>query len=373
MAKSEVVKSKSRYSKKKSEKILKEYKLVRLSREISRIGRKEVLTGKAKFGIFGDGKELPQIAMANSFQNGDFRSGYYRDQTFMMAIGRMTVQQFFAQLYGHPDTKADPFSGGRQMNAHFATRLLDEKGNWKPQTERKNSAADMSPTASHIPRLLGLAQASKVYRENEFLKDRTEFSNRGREVAFGTIGDASTSEGIFWESINAAGVLQLPLVLSVWDDGYGISVSKKYQTTKESISKVLEGFQRTEDEPGIEIFRVKAWDYEGLIETYRQAASLAREEYVPSLIHVEDVTQPQGHSTSGSHERYKSDERLEWEEEYCCCKQFRNWILEQGIAESETLDKIEEDARKEAKEGKEKAWNEFQAPIKKQRDELVSI
>ncbi|MEX0994217.1 MAG: thiamine pyrophosphate-dependent enzyme [Balneolaceae bacterium] len=373
MAKTEAVKSKSRFSKKESKKILEDYKLVRLSREMSKIGRKEVLTGKAKFGIFGDGKELPQIAMANSFQNGDFRSGYYRDQTFMMAIGQLTVEKFFTQLYGHPDTQAEPSSGGRQMNAHFATRLLDEEGKWKPQTEMKNSAADLSPTASHIPRLLGLAQASKVYRENEALSGRTEFSNRGREVAFGTIGDASTTEGIFWETVNAAGVLQLPLVISVWDDGYGISVSKKYQTTKESISKALEGFQRNEEEPGIEIFNVKAWDYEGLQETYRQAAALAREEHVPALIHVEDVTQPQGHSTSGSHERYKSDERLEWEEEYCCCKLFREWIIEEGIAKAETLDKLEEEARKEAKEAKDRAWDAFQTPIKKQRDELVSL
>lgn len=373
MAKSEAVKSKSRYSKKKSEQVLQDYKLARLSREISLIGRKEVLTGKAKFGIFGDGKELPQIAMAKTFQDGDFRSGYYRDQTFMMAIGHLTVQQFFSQLYGHPDTKTEPFSGGRQMNAHFATRLLDDNGMWKPQTEMKNSAADLSPTASHIPRLLGLAQASKVYRENKHLKDRTEFSNRGREVAFGTIGDASTSEGIFWETVNAAGVLQVPIVLSVWDDGFGISVSKKYQTTKESISKVLEGFQRTEREPGIEIFTVKAWDYEGLHDTYRQAVALAREEHVPVLVHVEEVTQPLGHSTSGSHERYKSDERLNWEKEFCCCNQLRKWILEEGISVEETLAEIEQQAREEAKEGKEKAWETFQAPIKQQRDELVSL
>src|SRR6056297_2825994 len=324
--------SKKKYSKKKKQEILDDYKLAVTSREASYIGRKETLTGKAKFGIFGDGKEMPQIAMAHYFKEGDFRAGYYRDQTFMMAIDQVSVQQFFAQLYAHANLEQEPNSGGRQMNAHFSTRSLNKDGSWKDLTKMKNSSPDISPTAGQMSRLLGLAQASKVYRNHESLLDSDEFqkfSNDGNEIGWGTIGDASTSEGIFWETINAAGVLQVPMVLSVWDDGYGISVPRKYQTTKESISDVLSGFQRTKDEEGLEILTVKAWDYPALMETYAEAERIAREEHVPVLVHVKEVTQPQGHSTSGSHERYKSDERLEWEEEYCCNNRIREWILEE--------------------------------------------
>lgn len=373
MANSEAVASKKKDLRDRAEKVLKDYRYVRLSRAISLIGRREVLTGKAKFGIFGDGKELPQVAMARFFQEGDFRSGYYRDQTFMLAIGHLTPQQFFSQLYAHPDIDEEPFSGGRQMNAHFASRLLDEEGDFKPQTVMKNTAADLSPTAAQMTRLLGLAQASKIYRESEALQHKTDFSIEGNEVAFGTIGDASTSEGVFWETVNAAGVLQVPIVLSVWDDGYGISVTKKYQTTKESISKALRGFQRTKKEPGLEIFTVKAWDYPALLETYSEAVAIAREEHVPVLVHVEEATQPQGHSTSGSHERYKSDERLEWEEEYCCCKKFREWILEEGLAKAETLDEIEKETMEEVRRVKEIAWKAFQTPIREKRETLVFL
>src|SRR6056297_2655670 len=337
------------------EEIISDYRLACISREASLLGRKEVLTGKAKFGIFGDGKELAQIAMAKQFKNGDWRSGYYRDQTFMMAIDEMTVEQAFAALYANPDIEAEPMSGGRQLGGHFATRTIDENGNWLNLSERKNSSADISPTAGQMPRLLGLALASKIFRQNTELESFEEFSRGGNEVAFGTIGDASTSEGIFWETVNAAGVLQVPMVLSVWDDGYGISVPRKYQTTKESISDVLAGFQRTEDKEGLEILTVKAWDYSGLMETYEEAERIAREEHVPVLIHVKEVTQPQGHSTSGSHERYKSDERLEWEEEYCCNNRIREWILEEEIATEEELEKIEEEAKQETKEAQQAA------------------
>ncbi len=373
MGESEATKSRMKISKKQSGEILEDYRIARVSREMSHLGRREVLTGKAKFGIFGDGKELPQIAMAKNFQKGDFRSGYYRDQTFMLAIGELTVEQFFAQLYANPDVKEDPSSGGRQMNAHFATRLLDENGNWKPQTEMKISSADISPTGGQMPRLLGLAQASKVYRNHSDLQDRAEFSKNGNEVAFGTIGDASTSEGLFWETINAAGVMQVPMVLSVWDDGYGISVSKKYQTTKESISKLLKGFQRTKKEPGLEILTVKAWDYERLHDIYAEAVELARSEHVPVLIHVEDVTQPQGHSTSGSHERYKSEERLQWEEEYCCLRQFREWILTLEITDEQELDEIDKKAKKDVLDAKKSAWSAFQEPIIREKDEVIEI
>ena len=363
-------KTKSKYTKKEKTEILNDYRIAQTSREMSLLGRKEVLTGKAKFGIFGDGKELPQIAMAKYFEKGDFRSGYYRDQTFMMAIESLTIEQFFAQLYANPDVEADPNSAGRQMNSHFATRLLDEDGNWKPQTEMKNTAADLSPTAGQMPRLLGLAQASKVYRDNEKLKDWTDFSNNGNEVAWGTIGDASTSEGHFWETLNAAGVLQLPMVVSVWDDGYGISVAKKYQTIKESISKALRGFRRTKHQDGFEILRANAWDYQELLETYKEAAKVAREEHVPVLVHVEEVTQPQGHSTSGSHERYKSEERLEWEAEYCCNNQFKKWIISEGIADEEELDSIDTEAQKEVKDRQKEAWMAFQDPIKEEKNQL---
>lgn len=361
------------YDKEQKQEIIEDYKLAVMSRETSYIGRKETLTGKAKFGIFGDGKELPQIAMAKFFRDGDFRAGYYRDQTFMMAIGQVTIQQFFAQLYAHANLEAEPHSGGRQMNAHFSTRSLNEDGSWKDLTKMKNTSPDISPTAGQMSRLLGLAQASKIYRNHESLLEKEEFqkfSDGGNEIGWGTIGDASTSEGIFWETINAAGVLQVPMVLSVWDDGYGISVPRKYQTTKESISDVLAGFQRSEDKEGFEILTVNAWDYPALMETYEKAATIAREEHVPVLVHVQEVTQPQGHSTSGSHERYKSDERLQWEEEFCCINKTRSWIIEEGIATEDELNKIEEQARKETKEGQKAAWNAFKSELK---DELNTV
>ncbi|CAN5305531.1 alpha-ketoacid dehydrogenase subunit alpha/beta [soil metagenome] len=363
-------KTKSKYSKKQVSDILNDYKIACLSRQMSILGRKEVLTGKAKFGIFGDGKELPQLAMAKYFQEGDFRAGYYRDQTLMMAIDAITIEQFFSQLYANPDVTKDPNSAGRQMNAHFATRLLNDDGTWKSQTKMKNSAADLSPTAGQMPKLLGLAQASKVYRDNELLHDRTDFSIDGNEVAWGTIGDASTSEGHFWETMNAAGVLQIPIVVSVWDDGYGISVSKEYQTIKKSISKALRGFKRTKKQPGFEIITVKAWDYEALHKAYKKASVIAREEHTPVLVHVEEVTQPQGHSTSGSHERYKSEERLQWEEERCCNRQFRSWILTVEIATDEELQAIEEKSVDEVKQKQKKAWKDFQQPILDQKEKL---
>lgn len=354
--------------------ILSDYSLAVLSRETSLLGRREVLTGKAKFGIFGDGKEVPQLAMAKFFQNGDFRSGYYRDQTFMMAIDQLTVRQFFAQLYANPNVELEPASGGRSMNGHFATRSLNEDGSWKNLTDQKNSSADISPTAGQMPRLLGLAQASKIYRNVKELKGENNFSIDGNEVAFGTIGDASTSEGLFWESINAAGVLQIPMVMSVWDDGHGISVPKKYQTTKESISEVLKGFQRDgKGSNGYEILKTKGWDYAHLMETYEKATAIAREQHIPVLIHVEEVTQPQGHSTSGSHERYKSKERLEWEAEYDCINQFGKWIIKSGIASQEQLDEIKEVAKKQVRDEKKMAWEDFINPIKADRDEAVAL
>jgi pyruvate/2-oxoglutarate/acetoin dehydrogenase E1 component/TPP-dependent pyruvate/acetoin dehydrogenase alpha subunit len=353
--------------------ILGDYRLACLSREASLIGRKEVLTGKAKFGIFGDGKEIPQIALSKFFQAGDFRSGYYRDQTLMLAIGQLTVQQFFAQLYAHTDVQAEPASGGRSMNGHYASRSLNEDGSWKELKKMKNSSADISPTAGQMPRLLGLAQASKVYRAISELADSTDFSTKGNEVAFGTIGDASTSEGPFWETINAAGVLQVPVVMSVWDDGHGISVPKRYQTTKESISEVLAGFQRTPEKAGYEIFRVKGWDYVALIQTYEKAVEIARTQHVPVLIHVEEVTQPQGHSTSGSHERYKSPERLAWETEYDCIHQFGKWIIEKGIATQEGLDEIKKEAQKQARQEKKAAWEDFLNPILEEKSKAIEL
>ena len=361
------------YSAEQVQEILKDYKLARTSREMSLLGRKEVLTGKAKFGIFGDGKELPQIVLAKFFKKGDFRSGYYRDQTLMMAIGELTIQEFFAQLYAHPDKDADPNSAGRQMNSHFATRLINDDGTWKSQTDQKNTSADLSPTAGQMSRLLGLAQASKIYRNCDDLQDWNQFSVQGNEVAWGTIGDASTSEGIFWETMNAAGVLQVPLIMSVWDDGYGISVSKKYQTIKESISKALRGFKRTQKEPGFEIFSVKAWDYEELLTTYNEASALAREEHIPILIHVEEVTQPLGHSTSGSHERYKSDERLEWEENHCCILKFKEWIINEEVATEEELEELDKEARDEVQKAQKRAWQAFQDPILKEKDEVLEL
>ncbi|ADV51033.1 Transketolase domain-containing protein [Cellulophaga algicola DSM 14237] len=340
------------------EQILNDYEIAVLSRECSLLGRREVLTGKAKFGIFGDGKELPQLAMARSFKNGDFRSGYYRDQTFMMALGHLNAKQFFHALYATTDIKKEPMSAGRQMGGHFVTPSLNEDGTWKDLTAQTNSSADISPTAGQMPRLLGLAQASKIYRHVKGI-DATKFSKNGNEVAWGTIGNASTSEGHFFETINAAGVLQVPMVISVWDDNYGISVHARHQTTKEDISEILKGFQRTEKDKGYEIFKVNGWDYTALIHAYENAADIAREEHVPVLIHVKELTQPQGHSTSGSHERYKSEERLEWERQNDCNKRFREWILEIGIATDDELKVIEKEIRKNVRVAKKEAWNEF--------------
>ncbi|MFN4234634.1 MAG: thiamine pyrophosphate-dependent enzyme [Bacteroidia bacterium] len=362
--------------------VLNDYRIACESREASLLGRREVLTGKAKFGIFGDGKEVAQLAMAKYFQPGDFRSGYYRDQTFMFATGNLTLQQWFAGLYAHTDLDAEPTSGGRQMGGHFATRSLNPDGTWKDLTKIKNSSADISPTAGQMPRLLGLAQASKVYRNNKLIPSPNKFSNNGNEVAFGTIGDASTSEGLFWETINAAGVLQVPMVISVWDDGHGISVPKKYQTTKESISEVLKGFQREKGSNGYEIFKTKGWDYAHLCQTYEKAVAIARKEHIPVLIHVEEVTQPQGHSTSGSHERYKSKERLQWEQDFDCIKKMREWILstefnidgkKYKIASAEELDTIENNAKKTVKDAKNAAWNAYLADIKLELTQAVQL
>lgn len=353
--------------------VINDYKIAVTSRECSLLGRREVLTGKAKFGIFGDGKEVPQLALAKAFKNGDFRSGYYRDQTFMMAIGAMNIEQFFAGLYGHTDINHDPMSAGRQMGGHFATHSLDENGNWNNLTAQKNSSADISPTAGQMPRLLGLAQASKIYRNVKGLENKTNFSNQGDEIAWGTIGNASTSEGLFFETINAAGVLQVPMVMSVWDDEYGISVHAKYQTTKENISEILKGFQRDEDNNGYEILRVKGWDYPALVETYQKASQIARKEHIPVLIHVNELTQPQGHSTSGSHERYKSTERLEWETEFDCLAQMKLWIIANNIATEEELTDINLTAKKAVLEGKKAAWTAFTSPIKAEQEELITL
>ncbi|MBE7684915.1 transketolase [Tenacibaculum piscium] len=358
--------------------VLRDYKIARISRECSLLGRREVLTGKAKFGIFGDGKEVPQLAMAKAFKNGDFRSGYYRDQTFMMAIDALTPLQFFAGLYGHTDIQLEPMSAGRQMGGHFTTHSLDENGNWKNLTAQKNSSADISPTAGQMPRLLGLAQASKIYRNVKGLENFTDFSNQGNEVAWGTIGNASTSEGLFFETINAGGVLQVPMVMSVWDDEYGISVHAKHQTTKESISEILKGFQKEKNTNGYEIFVVNGWDYTQLIEVYKKASKIAREQHIPVLIHVKELTQPQGHSTSGSHERYKSTERLQWEQEFDCISQMRKWILNfeskdendqnntvlKLVASEEELITIEKEAKKEVSLAKRNAWSAYTNEIK---------
>ncbi len=352
--------------------VIDDYKIAVRSRECSLLGRREVLTGKAKFGIFGDGKEVPQLAMARAFKDGDFRSGYYRDQTFMMAIGELTPKVFFAGLYANTDITKDTMSAGRQMGGHFATHSIDENGNWKDLTAQKNSSADISPTAAQMPRLLGLAQASKIYR-NETNITATNFSDKGNEVAWGTIGNASTSEGLFFETFNAAGVLQVPMVISVWDDEYGISVHAKDQTTKESISKILSGFQRNEEEKGFEILRVHGWDYSALNDTYKKASQIAREEHVPVLIHVVELTQPQGHSTSGSHERYKSEERLLWERENDCNVKMRQWLVENGVATEDELKVIEKDIKKEVREAKKEAWSEFLGPNKSAKKDVVDL
>ena len=352
--------------------VLNDYTIAVTSRECSLLGRREVLTGKAKFGIFGDGKELPQLAWAKAFQNGDFRSGYYRDQTFMMAIDQMSVQQMFAALYGHTDVQQEPASGGRQMGGHFTTHSLDENYNWKNLTQQKNSSSDISPTGAQMPRLLGLAQASKVYRNLKDI-DADKFSNAGNEVAWGTIGNASTSEGLFFETINAAGVLQVPMVISVWDDEYGISVHAKHQTTKENISEILKGFQRDAKHKGYEILRVKGWDYVELINTYQKASQLARTEHIPVLIHVNELTQPQGHSTSGSHERYKTSERLTWEKSNDCNHKFRDWVISNDIASEEEITAIDRNAKKKVREGKLNAWKKFSEPIQNEKQEALKL
>jgi pyruvate/2-oxoglutarate/acetoin dehydrogenase E1 component/TPP-dependent pyruvate/acetoin dehydrogenase alpha subunit len=353
--------------------VLNDYKIAVTSRECSLLGRREVLTGKAKFGIFGDGKEVPQLAWAKAFKNGDWRSGYYRDQTLMMAIGKLTIQQFFAGLYGHTDIDADPMSAGRQMGGHFSTHSLNEDGSWKNLTSQRNSSPDISPTAGQMPRLLGLAQASKIYRNVKDSDSESNFSVNGNEVAWGTIGNASTSEGLFWETINAAGVLQVPMVMSVWDDEYGISVHAKHQTTKENISEILKGFQRTNDANGYEIIRVNGWDYAALIDVYQKAAKIAREEHVPVLIHVQQLTQPQGHSTSGSHERYKSKDRLAWEVEYDCNTQMRLWIIANDMATSDELSEIEAGIKKEVRTAKKAAWLAFLAPQQREQQEAITL
>jgi pyruvate/2-oxoglutarate/acetoin dehydrogenase E1 component/TPP-dependent pyruvate/acetoin dehydrogenase alpha subunit len=353
--------------------ILTDYKLAYSSRQVSLMGRKEVFMGKAKFGVFGDGKELAQIAMARFFQAGDFRSGYYRDQTFMFAIGELSVQEFFAQLYAHTDVKADPASGGRLMNAHFGTRSLNDEGSWKDLTKIKNSTSDISPTAAQMPKLLGLAYASKLFKENPELNDLEGFTKGGSEVAWGTIGNAATAEGMFYETINAGGVLQVPMIVSVWDDEYGISVPNRYHTTKGSISEVLRGFQREEDKDGYEIFVVKGWDYEALMEAYYKASVIAREEHVPVLVHVVEMTQPQGHSTSGSHERYKSKERLAWEAGHDCLPRFREYLLKREVLTESELDEIEREIKQEVRQAKDRAWQAFSDDIKTDLNEAVSL
>ena len=353
--------------------VLNDYTTAVISRECSLLGRKEVLTGKAKFGIFGDGKEVPQLAMAKAFKNGDFRSGYYRDQTFMMAIGQLTVQQFFAGLYGHTDLEQEPMSGGRQMGGHFATHSLNDDGSWKNLTKQKNSSSDISPTAGQMPRLLGLAQASKIYRQVSGMPNADNFSVQGNEIAWGTIGNASTSEGLFFETINAAGVLQVPMVMSIWDDEYGISVHAKHQTTKENISEILKGYQKEKGTNGFEILRVKGWDYADLVATYVKAADIAREKHVPVLIHVNEVTQPQGHSSSGSHERYKNADRLAWERDFDCIRQMKLWMIAINIASPEEIEAVDAQAKKDVLEGKKAAWNAFIEPIVTEQKELISL
>ncbi|MBK8881060.1 MAG: transketolase [Bacteroidales bacterium] len=355
------------------EEILADFRLANLSRNLSIIGRREVLTGKAKFGIFGDGKEIIQLALAKQFKNGDWRSGYYRDQTWMMAMGLYTSLEFFHQLYGNTDREINPGSAGRVFNNHFSVPNINPDGSWLDLTKQKNSSSDISPTAGQMPRLLGLAYASKLFRQNKELHKYTTLSKMGNEVAFGSIGDASTSEGHFWETINAAGVLQVPMAVSVYDDGYGISVPKKYQTTKGSISEILKGFESEKGKPGIRIFKGKGWDYEGLIKLYKEGIAICRTEQTPVLFHIEEVTQPQGHSTSGSHERYKNEERLKWEADFDPIKKMREWIIETSVATSGELDKLAAEAEEEAKAARKTGWEMFQNPIKTERDALVKI
>ena len=355
------------------EEVLNDYKIACISREVSLVARKEVLTGKAKFGIFGDGKELAQVAMAKFFQTGDFRSGYYRDQTFMFAIGLATVEQFFSQLFADPDINNDPFSAGRQMNAHFATPFVDQSGEWLDLANRKNISSDIAPTAGQMPRALGLALASKSFRTIEELKQFTDLSDNGNEVCFVTVGDASTSEGHFWETVNAAAVLQVPMAIFVWDDGYGISVPKKYQTAKSSISEALRGMQKEEGTNGIHIYAVKGWDYAGMCEKFEEGIRITRETHVPVLFHVEEMTQPQGHSTSGSHERYKPSERLDWEREWDGIKKMREWVLENMLASDSELSELEQYSKEFVRESRAKAWEKYLGPIRKQVAQAVEL
>jgi pyruvate/2-oxoglutarate/acetoin dehydrogenase E1 component/TPP-dependent pyruvate/acetoin dehydrogenase alpha subunit len=355
------------------ESIIDDYRLAVRSRRASEIGRREVLTGKAKFGIFGDGKEIAQLAWARAFRKGDWRSGYYRDQTFMLASGAATLDQFFAQLYAHADAEHDPWSAGRSMNAHFASRYLDANGNWLSQTDAYNVSADMSPTGSQMPRLVGLAWASRLYRELG-IPDAEKFSRRGDEIAWGTIGNASTAEGMFWEALNAAGVIGIPMIVSIWDDGYGISVPNEYQITKGNLSELLAGFQRDpKSKQGYDIYTVKAWDYAALCETYLAAATIVRHEHVPAIIHVTEVTQPQGHSTSGSHERYKSKERLEWEVEFDGIRKMREWMIAQGIATAQELDELEKEDHTAVREAQRRAWEAYRKPIDADVQEALAI
>ena len=355
------------------EEVLRDYTIAVQSRETSLLGRREVLTGKAKFGIFGDGKEVAQIAMSKFFKEGDFRSGYYRDQTFMFSAGLATVEQFFAQLYADPDITHDPFSAGRQMNAHFATKFVDEKGEWLDLAKRKNVSSDIAPTAGQMVRALGLAMASKAFRSMPDEQALKQLSNNGNEICFCTIGDASTSEGHFWETMNAAGVLQVPLAVFVWDDGYGISVPKKYQTTKGSVSEALAGFQKTKLTNGINIYKVKGWDYGSMCEVFETALNEMRETHEPALFHVEEITQPQGHSTSGSHERYKTPERLQWEKDWDCIKKFREWIVANGIASEEDLNEIDNTVKEQVRVSKSDAWEKYYIPIKQQVEKTIGL
>jgi len=352
--------------------VLNDYRIANESRQASLLGRREVLTGKAKFGIFGDGKEIPQLAMAKVFKNGDWRSGYYRDQTFMFATGMMSIEEFFAQLYGDTNIKNTPSNAGRLMNNHFATRSLEENGEWKDLMAQKNSSPDISPTAGQMPRALGLALASKAYKDNKHLHSFNNFSNKGQEVSFVTIGDSSTSEGHFWETFNAAGVMQIPLAVNIWDDGWGISVSNKYQTTKQNISEILKGFKNSKSGKGYKIYKAKAWDYAHLCKIYKEGINHCRKEHNPVLFHIDEATQPQGHSTSGSHERYKSPERLQFEQDFDGIKLMREWILKEKIAQEPELKLIEKAAIKRVKEAKKAAWKAFLDPIKKERDELLA-
>ena len=355
------------------EEVLKDYRIVCESREASILGRKEVLTGKAKFGIFGGGKEVAQVAMAKFFMPGDFRAGYYRDQTFMFASGLSTIEQFFSQLYADPDINNDPFSAGRQMNSHFATKFVDENGDWLPLSRLKNISSDIAPTGGQMPRAVGLALASKLFREDKVLNKMEDLSDNGNEICFCTIGDASTSEGHFWEVMNAAGVMQVPLAVFVWDDGYGISVPKEFQTTKSSISKALSGLQKNEDTNGINIYNLKGWDYAGMCEVLEAAIKNIRETHTPALFHVEEITQPQGHSTSGSQERYKTPERLAWETQWECRKQMREWIIENALADDNELRDIEIAAKKFVKQSRQNAWTKYITPIKNQVSEVISL